>query len=92
MACAEQLLKLQERLDGPFNTETVMDPIDVKISEAIMNFQENSEAVSAKVCATDLFSTVDYHSYLILRQKIHSLCHISMLVIFHPCGRKVEAT
>lgn len=49
MMFTEQLLKLQERLDGPFNTETVMDPIDVKISEAIMNFQENSEAVSSKV-------------------------------------------
>lgn len=55
MMFTEQLLKLQERLDGPFNTETVMDPIDVKISEAIMNFQENSEAVSSKVGLYELF-------------------------------------
>ena len=38
-----------ERLEGPFNIESVMDPIDVKISEAIMNMQENSMQVSAKV-------------------------------------------
>ena len=37
------------RLEGPFNIETVVDPIDVKISEAIMNFQEGSEAVQEKV-------------------------------------------
>ncbi|KAL3972668.1 insulin-like 5 [Sarotherodon galilaeus] len=40
---------LAERLEGPFNFESVMDPIDVKISEAIMNMQENSMQVSQKV-------------------------------------------
>ncbi|XP_012722288.2 glypican-4 isoform X1 [Fundulus heteroclitus] len=40
---------LAERLEGPFNFESVMDPIDVKISEAIMNMQENSVQVSQKV-------------------------------------------
>ncbi len=43
------MLKLAERLEGPFNIESVVDPIDVKISDAIMNFQENSEAVTTKV-------------------------------------------
>ncbi|XP_052005753.1 glypican-6-like [Xyrauchen texanus] len=40
---------LAERLEGPFNFESVMDPIDVKISDAIMNMQENSIQVSQKV-------------------------------------------
>lgn len=43
------MLGLAERLDGPFNFESVMDPIDVKISDAIMNMQENSMQVSQKV-------------------------------------------
>ena len=42
-------MKLAEKLEGPFNIEMVVDPIDVKISDAIMNFQENSETVSTKV-------------------------------------------
>uniref|UniRef100_A0A8C3Y4Y1 Glypican 6 n=1 Tax=Catharus ustulatus TaxID=91951 RepID=A0A8C3Y4Y1_CATUS len=45
----DAMLLVAERLEGPFNIETVMDPIDVKISEAIMNMQENSMQVSAKV-------------------------------------------
>ena len=43
------MLSLADRLEGPFNFESVMDPIDVKISEAIMNMQENSMQVSQKV-------------------------------------------
>lgn len=43
------MLGLADRLDGPFNFESVMDPIDVKISDAIMNMQENSMQVSQKV-------------------------------------------
>lgn len=43
------LMKLATRLEGPFNIESVVDPIDVQISDAIMNYQENSEAVSNKV-------------------------------------------
>ena len=43
------MVKLAERLEGPFNIESVIEPIDVKISEAIMNFQENSDTVSSKV-------------------------------------------
>ncbi|KAM4663946.1 glypican-4 [Discoglossus pictus] len=45
----DSALQLAERLEGPFNIETVMDPIDVKISDAIMNMQENSMQVSQKV-------------------------------------------
>ncbi|KAM7418108.1 hypothetical protein PAMA_017650 [Pampus argenteus] len=45
----DAMIGLAERLEGPFNFESVMDPIDVKISEAIMNMQENSMQVSQKV-------------------------------------------
>ncbi|XP_068107047.1 glypican-4 [Hyperolius riggenbachi] len=45
----DAMLLVAERLEGPFNIETVMDPIDVKISDAIMNMQENSMQVSQKV-------------------------------------------
>lgn len=41
-----------QRLEGPFNIETVVDPIDVKISEAIMNFQENSQEVTERVSSS----------------------------------------
>lgn len=43
------MLLVADRLEGPFNIEDVMDPIDVKISEAIMNMQVNSMQVSGKV-------------------------------------------
>lgn len=49
---SDAMLSLAERLEGPFNFESVMDPIDVKISEAIMNMQENSMQVSQKVSIT----------------------------------------
>ncbi|XP_046338273.1 glypican-6-like [Haliotis rufescens] len=42
---------LAGRLEGPFNIESVVDPIDVKISDAIMNLQENGQQVSAKIFA-----------------------------------------
>ncbi|KAM3613310.1 uncharacterized protein V6R79_023964 [Siganus canaliculatus] len=45
----DAMLNLAQRLEGPFNFESVVDPIDVKISEAIMNMQENSMQVSQKV-------------------------------------------
>lgn len=51
----DAMLLVAERLEGPFNIESVMDPIDVKISEAIMNMQENSMQVSAKVFALVMF-------------------------------------
>lgn len=45
----EALKLVAERLEGPFNIETVVDPIDVKISEAIMNFQEDSTTVTERI-------------------------------------------
>ncbi|XP_055958532.1 glypican-6-like [Patella vulgata] len=47
----EAMKMLASRLEGPFNIESVVDPIDVKISDAIMNLQENSSKVSAKIFA-----------------------------------------
>ncbi|KAK7499285.1 hypothetical protein BaRGS_00009545, partial [Batillaria attramentaria] len=44
----DALKNLAKRLEGPFNIESVVDPIDVKISDAIMNLQENAPQVSSK--------------------------------------------
>lgn len=41
--------QLASRLEGPFNIESVVDPIDVKISDAIMTLQENSPTVKDQV-------------------------------------------
>lgn len=41
--------KISERLLGSFNIEMVVQPIDLKISEAVMNFQENSAVVSQRI-------------------------------------------
>jgi len=40
---------LAERLEGPVNIEHVVEPIERKLSDAIVNFQENSVPISAKV-------------------------------------------
>ncbi|XP_011304059.1 glypican-6 [Fopius arisanus] len=45
----EAVGKVAERLLGPFNIEMLVRPINLKISEAIMNFQENSQDVSQRV-------------------------------------------
>lgn len=41
--------KVADRLLGPFNIEVLVRPINLKISEAIMNFQEGSQDVSQRV-------------------------------------------
>lgn len=43
--------KVAERLLGPFNIEGVVEPLNIKISEAIMNFQESGADVSKKLFA-----------------------------------------
>ncbi|XP_076370289.1 glypican-6-like [Tachypleus tridentatus] len=45
----EALLMLAVRLENSFNIEAVVDPIEIRISEAVMNFQENSQAVSDRL-------------------------------------------
>ncbi|GAU89955.1 hypothetical protein RvY_02445 [Ramazzottius varieornatus] len=47
----DALLDLTGRLRSPLNIETVVVPLDVKISEAIMNLQEKADNVSQKVFA-----------------------------------------
>jgi len=47
-----ELMKVADRLQGPFNAEDIIGPINVKISDAIMNFQETSETVTKKVTST----------------------------------------
>ena len=46
---SEALLELTDRLKGPFNVETVVEPINVQISEAVMIFQEKVQDVATKV-------------------------------------------
>jgi len=45
------MILLAMRLKGPFNIENVIVPIDVKISDAIMTFQENADDIIDKVCS-----------------------------------------
>lgn len=40
---------MADRLLGPFNIEMVVEPINIKISEAIMNFQESGAEVSKRI-------------------------------------------
>ena len=46
---AENLQTLADRLIGPFDIEAVVDPIGVKISDAIMNFQNSGYEVTGQV-------------------------------------------
>ncbi|XP_013772965.2 glypican-6-like [Limulus polyphemus] len=48
-AYIESLLMLASRLESSFNIEAVVDPIEIRISEAVMNFQENGPAVSKRL-------------------------------------------
>ncbi|KAM3960138.1 glypican dally-like [Aphomia sociella] len=41
--------KVGDRLLGPFNIAMVVEPIDIKISEAIMSFQEHNQEISKKI-------------------------------------------
>lgn len=43
------LVSLLNRLETSFNIETVVSPIDIKISEAVMNFQDNGHTISQKL-------------------------------------------
>lgn len=43
------MFSLVQRIEGPFHFESLVEPIDVKLSDAIMNMQENSMQVSQKV-------------------------------------------
>ncbi|KAI5107562.1 glypican 6b precursor [Silurus meridionalis] len=45
----DEMLLLIERLEGPFNIESIMEPMDVKISDAIMSMQERTMELSYEV-------------------------------------------
>jgi Glypican len=42
-------VKLAEKLEGPYNIEGVVQPIETKLYEAMEYFQRNLNAVTAKV-------------------------------------------
>ncbi|XP_051918484.1 glypican-6a isoform X2 [Hippocampus zosterae] len=44
----DAMLLVAERLQGPFHIEAVIEPIDLKISEAVMTMQDNNKILSAK--------------------------------------------
>lgn len=60
VCAAEAMNKLAERLEGSFNIEAVVEPMDIKISEAIMNFQENSDTISEKVLSHQFSAALIY--------------------------------
>lgn len=79
------MLGLAERLEGPFNFESVMDPIDVKISDAIMNMQENSIQVSQKV-----WFLISFQNYILTcKSQMHVFfflldnCYCSFIDIYY---------
>lgn len=76
------MLLVAQRLEGPFNIESVMDPIDVKISEAIMNMQDNSAQVSYRVSQGTTSCTADH-----LLLKTQKVC----LFVF-PVSKVCDAT
>ena len=43
------MVKIAERLENPFNIDSVIQPVNYKISDAIMNFQESGVDISKKV-------------------------------------------
>ncbi|RWS29106.1 glypican-6-like protein [Leptotrombidium deliense] len=45
----DALLLLSNRLETSFNIESVVNPIAIRISEAIMDFQENNSAISQRL-------------------------------------------
>ncbi|XP_015920377.1 glypican-6 [Parasteatoda tepidariorum] len=45
----DSLINLVSRLENSYNIESILEPIDIKISEAVMNFQENGVLISKKL-------------------------------------------
>lgn len=66
--------KVKKRLLGPFNIELVVIPINVKISEGIMNFQENAQKVSQKVIhhSTSTQRIKGYSDWVLLKLSFHN--------------------
>lgn len=62
---SDALLNLANRLESSFNIESVVNPIGVKISEAIMDFQENHVAILQTVCSFLCYSALHLHYYML---------------------------
>lgn len=45
----DELVRVSERLEGAFSLANVVDPIEVTISDAIMNFQTHSDSLSTQI-------------------------------------------
>ena len=43
------MVNVAERLENPFNINNVIEPINFKVSDAIMNFQESGQEITQKV-------------------------------------------
>ena len=94
----DELVRLAMRLKGPFNIENVIVPIDVKISDAIMTFQENAEAITDKVSSHDVLMHACVISVPQLRSVVAAACLflsaallwppyvIGGAIIFLPCS------
>lgn len=52
-----------DRIDGPYNVDTVIGTIHMRIAEAISNLQENKDSITSKVgeCAWACLSTHHVH-------------------------------
>ncbi|XP_076330728.1 glypican-6-like isoform X1 [Tachypleus tridentatus] len=68
----DALLMLAHRLETSFNIEAVIDPIEIRVSDAIMNFQENGHIVSPKLFEScgkprlqkrDVTGEIEFHTY-----------------------------
>uniref|UniRef100_A0A8V0ZS88 Glypican-1 n=1 Tax=Gallus gallus TaxID=9031 RepID=A0A8V0ZS88_CHICK len=56
----DALVAVADRIDGPYNVDTVIGTIHMRISEAISNLQENKDSITAKVfqgCGNPKIST-----------------------------------
>ena len=45
----DAMVNVAERLENPFNINNVIEPINFKVSDAIMNFQESGQEITQKV-------------------------------------------
>lgn len=68
------LISLLTRLETSFNIEAVVEPIDIKISEAIMNFQDNGVAISNKLfeqCGRPKIGKRDVRGQMLINHRPH---------------------
>ncbi|XP_068210935.1 glypican-4 [Palaemon carinicauda] len=49
IAYVDAMVDVGDRLENPFNIENVVQPVNYKVSDAIMNFQEAGHEISTKV-------------------------------------------